>query len=276
MHVAALHRYPVKSLQGQSVPSAMVEPHGLAGDRRWMVIDGAGRFVTRRERPHMARIEALPTPEGIVLRHAGRELPVPFPDERAPHAEVTIWRDRVPARLATAEASALLSGALGVDVRLAYLADPALRPVDPAHAVPGDRVSFADGYPMLLTGEGSLGALNVHLAVPVTMRRFRPNIVIGGAAPWAEDEWRRVRIGTVVFRVVKPCSRCVIVTQDPDSGETAGDNEPLATLRRIGRMAKGGIMFGQNLIPDGSGIVRVGDRVEPVETGPSNLIRAGA
>jgi uncharacterized protein YcbX len=207
----------------------------------------------------------------VFLRHGEKELHVPWPSPDAPSPDVLVWRDRVPARLASPEASALLSAAIGIDVRLVYLDDPAIRPVDPGYGDAADRVSFADGFPVLLTGDGSLDDLNARLATPISMRRFRPNIVIGGADAWAEDGWRRVRIGEAIFRVVKPCARCVITTQDPDSGVSAGDNEPLATLRRMDRMAKGGVMFGQNLITDQVGAIHVGDPVEPLETGPSNL-----
>ena len=275
MHVTALYRYPVKSLQGAAVDSAQVEPIGLAGDRRWMVIDAAGRFVTRRERPQMALVHAAPAEGGLLLRHGDDALHVSFPDAEASAPEVTIWRDHVPARLGSAEAGAMLSAAIGVDVRLVYLDDPAARPVDLAYGDAGDRVSFADGFPVLLTSEESLSDLNARLDEPVSMRRFRPNIVISGMAPWDEDMLRRVRIGETVFRVVKPCSRCVMVTQDPDSGEIRNGNEPLTTLRKMGRMAKGGVMFGQNLVPDRLGTIRVGDDVEPLETGPSNLVRTG-
>jgi len=272
MRVTALHRYPVKSLQGEAVETVTVEPHGLAGDRRWMVVDGDGRFVTRRERSRMATVAAFPAEGGIVLRHDGRQLYVPVPGAEAPQVETIVWRDHVPARIASTEAAELLSAALGADMRLVYMANATVRPVDARYGAEDDRVSFADGFPVLLTSEASLSALNGALTAPVSMRRFRPNIVVDGMEAWAEDGWRRVRIGAVTFRIVKPCSRCVIVTQDPDSGVAGEGNEPLASLRRLGRMAKGGIMFGQNLIPDGIGTISVGDAVEPIEVGPSNLI----
>ncbi|WP_157216996.1 MOSC domain-containing protein [Flavisphingomonas formosensis] len=273
MRVTSLHRYPVKSLQGESLEAAAIERTGLAGDRRWLVVDAAGRFVTRRERPQMAGITALPAGDGLVLRHAGRELHVACPGPDAAAVEATVWRDHVPARLASQEAADWLSEALGAKMHLVHMADPDVRRVDAAYGAPDDRVSFADGFPVLLTSQGSLAALNALLPEPMVMRRFRPNIVVEGADAWVEDEWRRLRIGMMTFRVVKPCSRCVIVTQDPDSGDAGQGNEPLATLRRMGRMAKGGIMFGQNLIPDEVGEIRIGDVVEPLETGPSNLVR---
>jgi uncharacterized protein YcbX len=267
--LSALHIYPVKSVRGRAPKEVGVELWGLAGDRRWMVVDAAGRFVTQRERPELALVEAEPTYDGgLRLGGPGREvLTVPMP-VTAPLSgatvPVTVWGDKVEAVPAGDAAAAWLSAYLGTEVALVYLDDPARRrPVDPEFALPGDSVTFADGFPLLLTTTASLDALNALIARgdrsaegPLPMDRFRPNAVIDGTEAWAEDGWRRIRIGDVTFRVVKPCGRCVITTTDQRTGERG--REPLRTLARHRRVG-GQLVFGQNLIPEHPGTLRVGD-----------------
>jgi uncharacterized protein YcbX len=266
--------YPVKALGCSSLPMAEVEPWGLARDRRWMVIDPAGRFLTQRELPMMARLGARAVADGLVLSAPGRaDIALDFPGATtAPCRVVTVWGDAIPALDAGEEAAAWLSSALGQRCRLVYLDDPRARIVDTAFGTPEDRVSFADGFPLLLTLTASLAALNEALtqalAAPVPMNRFRPNLVIEGGTPWAEDAWRRIRIGDVSFRVVKPCARCVVTTVDQESGARPDKSEPLRTLGRIRRTAEG-VIFGQNLIPDGPGSIALGDRLEILEMAPA-------
>lgn len=273
MRVVDLYRYPVKSLRGFRVEEAFIEKIGLAGDRRWVVIDEAGRFLTIRELPRMTQIEALPVADGLLLRHpdAGEVL-VPFPGPDAARVAVTVWKDSLSAPLASDAAAAFLSRLLDRPVRLAYFDDPAARPVDQAFGGPQDHVSFADGFPLLITTLASLDALNKELAAPVPMTRFRPNIVVDGGEPWAEDTWRDIRIGDLQARIVKPCARCTIVTHDPVTGERPARLEPLTTLKRIHATADGRIIFGQNVIPNGEATIRIGDKVEILAAGASNLL----
>lgn len=263
-HVAEIRIYPVKGLRGHAVPHAAVEPWGLAGDRRYMVVDAAGRFVTQRELPRMAVIEADLMPGGIALSGPGlRRIAVAEPDADAPRAGVTVWHDRVAARDAGAEAASWLSAALGLPCRLVHMADPAsARPVDPDHAEPSDRVSFADGFPLLVTNAASLADLNARLPEPVGMDRFRTNLAVEGAEPWAEDGWWHLRVGPVAFAGTKDCARCAVTTVDQDTGVKSERNEPLRTLAGFRRKAGGRIIFGQNLIPRGAGRISVGDAVE--------------
>ncbi len=273
MNLTGLYRYPVKSLRGGPLDAARVELIGLEADRRWLVVDETGVFQTIRQIPDMTQVVARNTAAGIAIEHAGHgSCAVSFPKPDAPGVMVTIWKDSVPARLADPAAGAFLSAVLGKSVRLAWLADPAARGVDQNFGGPEDRVSFADGYPMLLTSTSSLANLDGRLGTPLSMHRFRPNLVISGAEPWAEDHWQLIRIGSVRFRVVKPCARCVIVTRDPETGAQAERGEPLKTLGSFHRAANGGIIFGQNLIPDETGEIRIGDRVEILRAGPSNLL----
>jgi len=271
--LAEIRIYPVKSLYGACVDKSHVAAPGLIGDRRWMVVQPDGKFRTLRETPAFTRIFAAVTASGLRLtrRDTGFYLDVPFPDEKAELREVTVWRSTLAARDAGDRAAKFLRDATGQDLRLVHMYDETLRRPNPALCEPTDVVSFADGYPMLLTGRASLDALNGALARPVEMRVFRPNLVIEGAAPWAEDGWRRIRIGKVAFRVVTPCQRCVMTTRDPDTGKVPVRGEPLDTLGRIHGDGEGRPMFGQNLIPDRPGQIAVGDRVEVLEAGPSNL-----
>ncbi|MER8656567.1 MOSC domain-containing protein [Mesorhizobium sp. M0847] len=160
---------------------------------------------------------------------------------------------------------------LGRPVDLVYFDDPQNRPVDAEFGQPGDFVGFADGFPLLIATTGSLNHLNSHLARPIEMARFRPNIVVDADGAWLEDSWKTIRIGAVELRIAKPCSRCVITTRDPLSGEQPDPREPLQTLGKIHRSAKGGIIFGQNAIPNNAGAIAIGDAVEVVEAGVSNL-----
>lgn len=272
MKVLELYRYPVKSLRGHGVSSAAIEIMGMAGDRRWMVVDKDGHFLTIRQIPAMTTIDVEHRDEGIVLKHDQHgSQAVETPSPGAALRPVKVWKDTVAARPAGAAAGAYLSAILGRSVDLVYFDDPQNRPVDPEFGQPGDYVGFADGFPLLVATKGSLDYLNGHLANPVEMARFRPNIVLDAEGAWPEDSWRTIRIGQVVMRIAKPCSRCVITTRDPRSGEQPDPREPLQTLGKIHRSAKGGIIFGQNAIPNNAGTVSIGDAVEVMEAGASNL-----
>jgi uncharacterized protein len=263
MRLAEIRIYPVKSLRGGAHASAAVEPRGLAGDRRWLVVDAANRFLTQRELPRMATIAARNEPPGLALSAPDRPpifVPIPPPD--AAPRQVTIWRDTVEAVPAGPEAESWLTTTLGVPCALVYQANPASRPVSPAHAAPGDVVSFADGYPLLATSTASLSDLNARLPNPVPMARFRPNLVIEGAAPWAEDHWHRIRIGAALFRVPKPCDRCIIPSIDQETGLRPDPEEPLRMLKTFRRDATGRVLFGVNLVPETLGIIHADDEVE--------------
>ncbi|HET6860258.1 MAG TPA: MOSC domain-containing protein, partial [Streptomyces sp.] len=234
-------------------------------------VDTAGKVVTQRPYPRLALARAEPLADGgIRLSAPGlRTLTVAAP-EPASTTGVEIWKDKVDVVEADAGAHAWLSDHLGAEVRLVHLDEPAhRRPVDPVFALPGETVSFADGYPLLVTTLASLEALNSLIAQgdhpdegPVPMNRFRPNVVVDGFASWAEDGWKRISIGEVVFRVAKPCGRCVVTTTDQRTAERG--REPLRTLARH-RRAGSQLIFGQNLVPERTGTLRVGDPIEILE-----------
>jgi uncharacterized protein len=275
--VEGLTIYPVKALRGTALTVSDVAIWGLGHDRRWMVVQPDGRFITQREIPAMARIGAQASggaqasPGTLTLAaDGGGTLRIPIPAASAERRQVQVWRDRLPALDAGPDAAAWLSEALGLPCGLVYLDDPWSRPVDPAYALPGDRAPFTDGFPVLLASTASLDALNAALPSAIDMDRFRPNITVSGAIAWEEDRWRRIRIGGIVFRVAKPCARCFVTTVDQRTGTRPDKSEPLRTMARIRRTASG-VMFGQNLIPDGPGRIAVGDAIEILEVGESNV-----
>jgi len=269
MRLASIHTYPVKGCHRIDHDGARVEPWGLAGDRHWLVVDADGRFVSQREAPGLVRIQPVGRPGGLRLRAPGlADLDVPEP-AGGELVDVRVWNDTLAAAPAGPAADDWCSAALDTKVRLVWLDDPKRRAVDPDYGATDDRVSFADGFPLLLANMASLDALNGWLLEsgsiegPLPMTRFRPNVVISGAPAWVEDEWtgRRVRIGAVTFRVVKPCGRCVVTTTDQETGERG--HEPLRTLarhRRVGQQLR----FATNLIPDAVGEIALGDPVEPI------------
>lgn len=271
LRLAGLRRYPVKSCRGEDLDVAEVEPWGLTGDRRWMVVDPSGKVVTARETNRLVLVTPEITDRGLQLSAPGiADLFIDRP-ESGPLVDVEIWRDRLQATLADEVASDWFSELIGQPLRLVYLDDPRRRPVDPDFAETDDAVSFADGFPLLLATEESLAQLNAWIADgqrsadgPLPMTRFRPNLIVRGAAAFAEDSWRRVRVGDVVCRVVKPCARCVLTTIDPVTAVRT--KEPLVSLARH-RKIGGKTLFAVNLVPDAPlGTLRVGDPVEVLAT----------
>ena len=268
--LTGLRRYPVKSCRGEDLETAVIEPWGLAGDRRWMVVDDDGVKVTARETHPMLRIVPQLIDGGLRLTAPGVD-PLDVAQPTGPTGEVHIWDSTVAAASAGAAADAWISAFLQQPVRLVYLDDPAQRHTNPAFSNADDVVSFADGYPVLLASQNSLGLLNDWIAEgprpdegELTIERFRPNLVISGAAPFAEDGWARIRIGDARFRVAKGCDRCVLTTLDPATGEK--QMEPITTLARYRRW-DGKTWFAANLIPDDPGAtLRVGDEIEVLQT----------
>lgn len=267
--LASIHTYPVKGGHRLDHPAAAVEASGLAGDRRWMVVDSAGIGITQREATALVRLRPAPRAGGLILRAA--DLPALDVAEPAGGEPVSVRvfpsREPVTARAAGQAADKWVSDLLDRPARLVWLDVPSALPERRLSQRADDRVSFADAYPLLLTTTASLGALNGWLAdageAAVPMTRFRPNLVVDGAPAWAEDGWvgRRLRFGSVTFRAAEACDRCVVTTTDQETGVRG--KEPLRTLamhRRVGQ----DLLFGLNLIPDAAGEVSVGDPVHPL------------
>lgn len=265
LRLASIHLYPVKACRGISVPRAEVADRGLEGDRRWMIVDAGDCFVSQRQDPRLALVDVALEPDAIRLGAPGlAPLLVPRRLETGPARQVQVWRHTARA-LEDMDGSAWISAYLGAPHRLVYMPDDHRRPVDPDFAGEGHIVGFADGYPFLLITQASLDDLNARLAEPIEMRRFRPNLVVEGAAPFAEDGWARLRIGELLFRGVKPCDRCTVTTVDPDTG-TRGP-EPLRTLSTY-RKDGNKVLFGMNLVHEQRGPIAVGDPVVPEPPAP--------
>lgn len=267
LHLSALYRFPLKSGKGECLPQARLDALGLAGDRRWMLVEEAtGRFLTQRVDPKMSQLSALwNTAGGLTLNAQGFEpLDVAVPDADTGLRGVTIWRDTLRVPDAGDAAAEWLSRFIEKPVRLVHIPLERARTTQAGYGNDNDKVAFADGYPLLLIGQASLDDVSHKVGRPLEMLRFRPNLVIEGSEAFAEDSWKRIRIGDVEFRVVKSCARCILTTVDPQTGERDAHREPLATLMSY-RKQETGVMFGQNLVNDSNGLLEVGMPVTVLE-----------
>ena len=267
LRLSALYRYPLKSAKAETLQTIGLDKLGLDGDRRWMLVDEAsGRFLTQRAVAQMSQLSALWNAEGGLTLSAPGHSPIDIalPGNGAELRGVTIWRDTLRVPDAGDEAGAWVSRFIGKPTRLVQVPLDRARMTEAGFGKDDDQVAFADGYPLLLIGQASLEDLSQRVGRPLEMLRFRPNLVIEGSAAFAEDGWKRIRIGEAEFRVVKSCSRCILTTIDPQTGERSEDREPLATLQKY-RSQADGAMFGQNLVNDGNGRLEVGMPVEILE-----------
>ncbi|MBC3541452.1 MOSC domain-containing protein [Rufibacter sediminis] len=262
--------YPIKSLSGISLTSAQVEERGLQYDRRWMLIDDSGIFLTQRKLAEMALLQVALSPEGLVVTHKTKDLApllVPYETNSTRSTLVTVWDDICFAFIVSPEANAWFSEALGLSCRLVYMPDNSIRLIDPNYAKHNEKVSFSDGYPFLIIGQESLNDLNGRLEEEVPMNRFRPNFVFTGGQPYAEEKWKTFKMGDVLFYGAKPCGRCNVTTIDQDTAQAGA--EPLKTLSTYQKKGSK-VIFGMNLIGLSTGTVNVGDRITVMETGSSS------
>jgi len=263
IRLSAIHLYPVKGIRGISADRAMVEKIGLRNDRRWVVVDRDGKFLSQRSHPQLARVAGKFTDPGLELTAPGQPILRLDTPGQASRVKITVWRDHMEAAAADPGAVDWFSNYLGHPCRLAYMDDVCHRPISSPQAKPGDSVSFADGYPCLLVSTASLADLNGRLDIPLPMDRFRPNLVVEGCDPFAEDTWRKFSLGDVVFRFAGLCARCSVTTVDQESG-VGKSNEPLRTLAGYRQNEKGAV-FGVNLIPEVTGAVSIGDKLTILE-----------
>ena len=267
LRLSALYRYPLKSGKAEALQHIGLDKLGLEGDRRWMLVDEAsGRFLTQRAVAKMSQLSALwNSAGGLTLSSPGvAPLDVALPGSDAELRGVTLWRDTLRAPDAGAAAAAWVSDFIGKPTRLVQMPLERARTTEAGYGKDDDQVAFADGYPLLLIGQASLDDLSRRIGRPMEMLRFRPNLVIEGSEAFAEDGWKRLRIGDIEFRAVKPCSRCILTTIDPQTGERSADREPFTTLETY-RKTENGSMFGQNLVNDGLGRLEVGMPVTILE-----------
>jgi uncharacterized protein YcbX len=262
LFVQNLYLYPIKSLGGISVPEALVEERGFKYDRRWMLVDQSGEFLTQRQHPQLALLQvALGESELFVFSKVDPSRKISFDLEMnsGKELQVTVWGDVVTALQVAPEVSAWFSDFLGMNVDLVLMPESSHRKMDPRYAVQEESVSFADGMPYVMIGQSSLDELNQRLEEPVSMDRFRPNLVFSGGQAFEEDQFTRIKVGEVDFQVVKPCARCVLITVNQQTGEKG--IEPLATLATY-RRVNNKVYFGQNAVALAPGIVRVGDLIQ--------------
>ena len=252
-----IYIYPIKSVKAISQPAALVEEKGLSFDRRYMLIDLDGNFITGRTHPQLTQIEVQFSQKKLHLS-APQMAPLIVDPENFSTLTLTsqIWNDKVNAVHCHKDYDAWFSQYLQTPCQLVFFAESTQRCVKNRST----QVSFADGYPLLLINQTSVDLLNNKLETPISALHFRPNIVIQGELPFIEDSWKRIKIGEVEFEISKPCSRCIFTNVDPNTG-IAEKNEPLATLAKF-RYHQGDIDFGQNLIPLNNGMIRCGDEIQ--------------
>lgn len=262
--VSGLYIYPVKSCQAVPLQASPVTQSGLLFDRRFMVINKKGLFLTAREYPQLTLIDAKSVQHGLVLTHPSMNSPLPLVIETFTneYRETEIWEKPVSANITHPLANAWFSELLNQQVELVYFGEHSTRFTSRR---PDQPVAFADGYPFLLTTQASLDDLNKSGPQINEMERFRPNIVISGNEAFNEDTWKRIRIGDVIFENVKPCVRCLFITLDPDTAERSPKGEPLRTLAKYRLFDKEGVTFGVNLVTENEGMIAVGDEVEILE-----------
>jgi uncharacterized protein YcbX len=265
MLLSNLWVYPLKGAAGIPVDEWALDSFGLMHDRRWMVVDGEGGFITQRSDAVLGQVRPSLEADSLVLQSAiAGECRVSLAPGGGAPVRVRVWSDEVDAVDCGDAAAAFMTRHLGREARIVHMPDDTLRPVRSLDAHAGGRVSFADAFPLLIIGDGSLDELNRRLEEPVEMVRFRPNVVVSGTSPHEEDAWRSIRLGDVECDVVRPCARCVVPTIDPATGIAGREpNRTLAEYRKWDRR----VWFGQNAIHCRPGTLVVGATVTILETG---------
>ncbi len=260
--ICALNVYPLKSARGTHVDTLELDDRGALNDRRWMVVDDRGMFVSQREQSKMALVAPTMTPDGLELSAPGMPtLGVSRPPDYAPSIQGQVWDGHCEVRLADDEAHRWFSTYLGGSYRLVFQGDDAVLPMLPKYAgaiTEPRRIALTDGAPLLLIGQASLDDLNSRLRVPLPMNRFRPNIVVDGTMPYEEDSWTRFESAGVLFEVANACPRCVTTTVDQATGIRS--DEPLRTLATYRKVASG-VIFGKNVTHHGAGRLRLGEEL---------------
>lgn len=259
--LSEIYIYPIKSLGGISLKQSKVTTKGLEYDRRWMLIDDEGIFVTQRKHAILALLNVIVNENQLTVQHkqdTSNQISFPVSENNGITIPVSIWDDQSTGIEVSSTVSQWFSAFMGKSVRLVIMPENEKRMVDPRYAKNEELVGFSDGYPFLIIGQAALDGLNEKLLQPVPMDRFRPNFVFTGGDAHLEDQFDTFTLSNVQFRAVKPCARCVLTTVDQQTA--AKSAEPLKTLAGYRTMNKK-VMFGQNLIHTGSGIIHIGDPI---------------
>jgi uncharacterized protein YcbX len=263
MQITALNIFPIKGCRGVSVTTSAVDRLGLVGDRRLMLVDADNQFISQREVPRLATLEPALDGDVVTVRSPTSDTLRLGIDPRGPARAVSVWGNQgIEASDQGDLAAAWFSEAIGEPCRLVYFGAEARNRIDPEFSPrPDAETAFTDGYPIMAALQESLDDLNTRLAAPVPMERFRPSLVASGAPAWSEDTWNVVDFGALRCDVVKPCARCVVTTTDQRSGARDAHQEPLRTLATFRTIPGVGAIFGQNIVPRGTGVLHVGDPV---------------
>jgi uncharacterized protein YcbX len=272
--LTGIRYYPIKSLAGIMRSRARVMAKGLEYDRRWMLVDENGVFMTQRVHGTMALFGVNETPDGFVIDFNGDSIRLPYDQGVATNSfDVQIWEDRVTAFEVDPSISAWFSRKLNLNCRLVAFPESNPRQLEAPYGSPGENVSLADAYPLMIIGESSLADLNSRLQESLDMNRFRPNLIFSGGAPYEEDTWRDFSIGGKPFTGTKRCARCVLTTVNPLTGQKGA--EPLKTLATY-RRENNKIYFGQNVIARTLEEIKVGETIQihSYQTAPAQLNNA--
>lgn len=260
--VTELWIYPVKSCGGISLDKAQVTLQGLDGDRQWMIVDADGKFLTQRQYPQLALVKTQLTDQALTLDFPSLPQMTLPRDQTGALIPVTVWRNQVLAQDQGEAIAQWFSEILQTPCRLVRQAPDQIRPINPNYALwENQPVSFADGYPILLTNAASLADLTQRLGENMSMNRFRPNLVVSAPEPFAEDHWQRLQTPDFDLVTAKPCERCVVTTIDPQTGDRHPAQEPLNTLKTFRHKPQTGILFGINVMPTAPGTLQIGDRL---------------
>jgi uncharacterized protein len=256
--LTGIHVYPIKGLRGIDLPSAGVEARGLEYDRRWMLVDGTGRFISQRTDSRLCLFKpSLGSSAMAITGPDGDQIEIPY-EATGSRIPVTVWSSELEAQLVSETADRWFSSSLGLPVRLVAMPNDIVRQTRLDYSQPGDQVGFADAFPILVLSLASMDDLNHRLDEPLPLNRFRANLIVDGCAPFEEDSWPKVQIGTVRLRAAKKCGRCLVTTTNQDTSEVG--QEPLRTLATY-RKEDGNVMFGAYFIPENEARIAVGERV---------------
>lgn len=257
--LAAINIYPIKSTAGLSLSNAWIDHLGLACDRRFVLSDPQGKFITARTQPKLCLVQAHLLADGLILTAPNMpELIIRYQSITAHYQTVTVWHDDIQAQCCPNDINQWFSDYLQQSCQLLFFGEHSTRPVKNSNK----QVAFADGYPLLVISQASLDALNARSARVNIMAQFRPNLVVDNCPAFAEDSWQKIKIGDVEFEVSKPCSRCIFTTVDPKTGEFDKSREPLTSLAKFRKGDDGEVYFGQNLIPLNMGKIKTGDAIK--------------
>lgn len=267
MQITQLNLFPIKSTQAYSVEQAFVQQHGLNFDRELMLTEPDGSFISARKDAALYQLSAFPIAGGVAICHANGEKRVVTYAEFGKQQPSEVWGNQFPSWVASAETNAWLSRFIGREIQLRWLGEKSAR----VHASQPDTIiSFADSYPLLLVSEQSLNQVQQWSPVPVKMAQFRANIVIDGLHAFEEEQWQRIKLGEVYFRVTQACTRCILITRDPQTLALEPQAEPFRSLKKHHTNEKGKPIFGIHLIPENEGVIRVTDRVEIIDFQANN------